>query len=58
LIAFTTNPKWDDPIYSKFLCGTMLLVSFPPFFDMGESLEECKGDIFPVGKIVNREITF
>jgi len=27
-------------------------------FDMGESLKESKGDIFSVGKIVNREITF
>ena len=28
-----------DPIYSRFLRGTLLLVSFPPMFDMGESLE-------------------
>jgi hypothetical protein len=46
------------PIYSKFLCGTLLPVSFPPMFDMGESPEECEGDIFLVEKIVNREITF
>jgi hypothetical protein len=45
-------------IYSKFICGTLLLVSFPPMFDMGEILEECEGYLFPVGKIVNREITF
>jgi hypothetical protein len=46
------------PIYSIFLCGTFLPVSFPPMFDMGESLEECEGDLFPVGKILNTEITF
>jgi hypothetical protein len=47
-----------DSIYSKFLCGTFLLVSFPPMLDMGESLEECEGDIFPFEKIVNKEIKF
>jgi hypothetical protein len=46
------------PIYSIFLCRTFLPVSFSPMFEMGESLEECEGDIFPVEKIVNREITF
>jgi hypothetical protein len=51
-------PSGLNPIYSRFLCRTFLLVSFPPMFDMGESLEECKGDLFPVRKIVNREITF
>jgi hypothetical protein len=51
-------PSGLDPIYSRFLCGTFLPVSFPPMFDMGESLEECEGDLFPVEKIVNREITF
>jgi hypothetical protein len=52
------NPSGLDPIYSIFLCGTFLLVSFPPMFDTGESLEECEGDLFPVEKIVNREIAF
>jgi hypothetical protein len=46
------------PIYSRFLCGIILRIISPPMFDMGESLEECKGDFFPVGKIVNKEITF
>ena len=36
-----------DPIYSRF-CGTLLPVSFPPMFDMGETLKECEGDIFPI----------
>jgi hypothetical protein len=46
------------PIYSRFLCGMFLPISFPPMFDMGESLEEYEGDLFPVRKILNREITF
>jgi hypothetical protein len=51
-------PSGLDPIYSRCLCGTFLPVSFPPMFDMGESLEECEGDIFRVRKNLNREITF
>jgi hypothetical protein len=51
-------PSGLNPIYSRFLCGNFLLVSFPPMFDMGESLKECEGDIFPLEKIVNGEITF
>jgi hypothetical protein len=46
------------PIYSRLLCGTLLPVSFPPMFDMGERFKECEGDIFSVEKIMNREITF
>jgi fucose permease len=33
-------PSGLGPIYSIFLCGTLLTVIFPPIFDMGESLEE------------------
>ena len=44
-------PSGLDPIYSRFLYGTFLPVSFLPLFDMGESLEECEGDLFPVEKI-------
>jgi hypothetical protein len=47
-----------DPIYSRLLCGTLLPISFPPMFDMGESLKECEVDLFPFGEIMNREITF
>jgi hypothetical protein len=51
-------PSGLDPIYSRLLYGTFLPASFPPMFDMGEILKECKGDLFPVGKTVNKEITF
>jgi hypothetical protein len=51
-------PSGIDPVYSRFLYGTLLPVSFPPTFDMRESFKECEGDLFFVGKIVNREITF
>jgi hypothetical protein len=50
-------PSGLGPIYSRFLCGNFLVVSFPPMFDMGESLEECEGELFPIEKIVKREIT-
>ena len=39
-------PGGLGPIYSRVLCGTLLLVSFPPMLDMGESLKECEGDLF------------
>jgi hypothetical protein len=46
------------PIYSRLLGGAFLPVSFSPMLDMGESLKECESDIFPVGEIMNKEITF
>jgi hypothetical protein len=52
------GPSGLGHIYSRLLCGTLLPVSFPPMFDMGESLKEYEGDIFPIKKIVNIEITF
>jgi hypothetical protein len=51
-------PSGIDPIYSRLLCGNMLQLSFPPMFEVGESLEEREDDLFSVKKIVNREITF
>jgi hypothetical protein len=51
-------PSGLGPIYSRLLCGTLLPVSFPPMFDMGESLKKCEGDLFPIEEIMNREITF
>jgi hypothetical protein len=51
-------PSRLGPIYSIFLRGNFLPLSFPSTFYVGEILEECEGDIFLVGKIVNREITF
>jgi hypothetical protein len=50
-------PSGLDPIYSRLLYGMFLPVSFPPMFDIGESLKECEDDLFFVEKIVNREIT-
>jgi hypothetical protein len=51
-------PSGLDPIYSRLLYGTFLPVSFPLMFDMGESLNECEGDLFLMGEIMNKEITF
>jgi hypothetical protein len=47
-------PIGVGPIYSKFLCGTFLPISFPLIFDMGGILEDYEGDIFPVELILNR----
>jgi hypothetical protein len=51
-------PSGLDPTYCRLLCGTFLLVSFPPMFDMGKIFKECEGDLFSIEKIWNREITF
>jgi hypothetical protein len=51
-------PSGIGPIYFRLFCGTFLPVIFPPMFDMGEIFKECEGDLFPVRKMVNREITF
>jgi hypothetical protein len=48
-------PSGIDPIYSRLLYGTLLPVSFPQMFDMGESLKECEGDLFLVGKNMNKQ---
>jgi fucose permease len=51
-------PSGIVSIYYRILCGSFLPISFPPMFDMGERLKECEGDLFPVGEIMNIEITF
>ena len=52
------RPKWD--LFQTF---QTLLMSFahnkyPTNFDTGDYLKECKGDLFPIRKIVDREIPF
>ena len=47
-----------DPKHSRILYGVFLTVILPPMFDMGDHLKEHKGDIFPIGKIMDGEITF
>jgi hypothetical protein len=51
-------PSGIGPIYSKLLYGNFLPLCFPPIFDKGEILKEYEGDLFPIEKIVNKEITF
>ena len=41
-----------------FLHDPLLRVSIPPVFNMGNDLEECKSDLFPIRKIVDRKIPF
>jgi hypothetical protein len=50
-------PSGLEPIYSIFIYENFLPISFSSMFDMGESLEECKGFLFPIGKNLNKEIT-
>jgi hypothetical protein len=47
-----------DLKHSRLLCGIFLPVSLPPIFDMGDNLKERKGDLFPIEKFVDKEITF
>ena len=49
-------PSGIEPIYSRLLCGTFLLVSFPPMFDIKDILKECEGDLFCVRKITFEKI--
>jgi hypothetical protein len=51
-------PSGLDLIYSRLLYGTFLPVSFSPMFDMGERFKECECDLFPIGEIMSKEITF
>jgi hypothetical protein len=49
-------PCVGDHKYFIFLYGPFLRVSIPLVFNTGDDLEECKSNIFPIGKIVDRKI--
>jgi hypothetical protein len=51
-------PCGGDHKYCRFLYGRLLRVSIPPILNMGDGLAECKSNLFPVGKIVDRKIPF
>ena len=51
-------PCEGDYKYYRFLYGPLLKVSIPPVLNMWDDLEECKSNIFPIGKIVDRKISF
>jgi hypothetical protein len=36
----------------------LLRVGFPPVLDMGGGFEECENNLFSIGKLMNREISF
>jgi len=42
--------------YCKFLYGPFLKVSIPLVLNAGDNLEECKSNLFPIEKIVDRKI--
>jgi hypothetical protein len=46
-------PGGGDRKYCRFLCVPLLRVHISPFLNMGDGLEECKCNIFPIGKIVD-----
>jgi hypothetical protein len=46
-------PCGGDHKYCKFLCGPFLRVSIPLVLNMGDGLEECKSNLFPIRKIVD-----
>jgi hypothetical protein len=41
-----------------FSLALFLQVGFPPVLDMGGGFEECKNNLFSIGKVMNREISF
>jgi hypothetical protein len=51
-------PSGLSPKYSRLLYGFFLAISLLPMFDMGDKLKECKGDLFPIGKKLDKEIIF
>jgi hypothetical protein len=46
-------PSGGDKKYFIFLYGPLLRVSIPPVLNMGDDLEECKNNLFHVGKMVD-----
>jgi hypothetical protein len=48
-------PCGGNQKYCRFLYGPLLKVSIPPILNMGDDLEECKRNIFPIGKIMDRK---
>jgi hypothetical protein len=51
-------PCGRDCKYFIFLCGPFLRVSIPQVLNMGDDLEECKSNLFPIRKIVDQIIPF
>jgi hypothetical protein len=48
-------PCGGDHKYCRFLYGPLLRVNIPSVLNMGDDLEECKNNIFPIKKIVDRK---
>jgi hypothetical protein len=44
-------PCGEDRKYCRFLCGPFLRVSIALVLNMGDDLEECKSNFFPIGKL-------
>ena len=44
--------------HARFLHGSLLIVGFPPIFDMGNRFKEGKSYLLPIEKIIDQKITF
>jgi hypothetical protein len=51
-------PCRENHKYCRFLYVPLLRVSVLPILNMGDDLEECKSNIFPIGKIVDQKVPF
>ena len=51
-------PSGFEPKNIILVYGILLTISVPPISDMGHSLKECKDDLFRIGKVLDRKITF
>jgi hypothetical protein len=51
-------PGGGEKKYCIFLCGPFLRVRITPVLNMGDGLEECKSNIFPIEKIMDQKIFF
>ena len=52
------NSSGCDREQGGFPLVLFLTVGFPLALDMGGGFEECKSNLFPTGKVMNREISF
>jgi hypothetical protein len=62
VLFFNGNPEGipcgDYHKFFRFLYNPFLRVSIPPVLNMGDDLQECKSNVFPIEKIVDRKIPF
>jgi hypothetical protein len=50
-------PSGSWPKNHKIILNMFLTISLPPISDMGKGFKECIGDVFTVGKFLDKEIS-